>query len=332
MENILETKEKFLVFENMGYVYTVDPDTDLIQSAIRKHDQVPNKDVIGTEYKMYFNKTAKEEYEFILKIKNKKKQEKKNPKEKKVEEENNKIKSDNKIQKTDNNSKNKENKKATTPKKQIPKKKKIEIKILIPEQPVFSESCCENVLFNLLNKDNNANSKKHKSQFLIISTFKNCLENDLFEKLGLSYYELKPEDHIAFIRVKGKDGEKFTTKRNPLFPFNIQFAIDSFAKHIDVLILPPNKYILEEAIKSPFKINLLIPKKEMKEDYLKLINSKKYKFRKNLEKNYEKFIDEINDIKDKVNYIELDKDNLIINEKNYNNFDLFINNIHINKI
>lgn len=318
----MDTNEKSLVVKAMGYIYTVDKETDIIEKCIRVSDQSTIRESVGNTFESYIGETA---VSYLSKPRQVvKKVIKKETVTKKVNTvvQNNKQPS---VKKPNNNKgfnkqkpQNKNNNKKPMVKKQQ--------KFLIPPNPVFSQTSCEATLADYMEKNPDAVKKE---KFCIIASFENCIDFSILEAMGMSYFKMKPEDNIAFISVR-TGNNSLISKRNPMFPFNMPYVIETFSKYIDVLILPANKYILKEVLKSNYKINLFVPEKELKNEYLEVITARKNKLRKNFEKNFEKFVDEMEEYKDaskypNVNFQVLDKDNLVINASNIQKVNLIYN-------
>lgn len=317
----MDTNEKSLVVKAMGYIYTVDKETDIIEKCIRVSDQSTIRESVGNTFESYIGETA---VSYLSKPRQVvKKVIKKETVTKKV----NTVVQNNKqpVKKPNNNKgfnkqkpQNKNNNKKPMVKKQQ--------KFLIPPNPVFSQTSCEATLADYMEKNPDAIKKE---KFCIIASFENCIDFSILEAMGMSYFKMKPEDNIAFISVR-TGNNSLISKRNPMFPFNMPYVIETFSKYIDVLILPANKYILKEVLKSNYKINLFVPEKELKNEYLEVITARKNKLRKNFEKNFEKFVDEMEEYKDaskypNVNFQVLDKDNLVINASNIQKVNLIYN-------
>lgn len=317
----MDTNEKSLVVKAMGYIYTVDKETDIIEKCIRVSDQSTIRESVGNTFESYIGETA---VSYLSKPRQVvKKVIKKETVTKKV----NTVVQNNKqpVKKPNNNKgfnkqkpQNKNNNKKPMVKKQQ--------KFLIPPNPVFSQTSCEATLADYMEKNPDAVKKE---KFCIIASFENCIDFSILEAMGMSYFKMKPEDNIAFISVR-TGNNSLISKRNPMFPFNMPYVIETFSKYIDVLILPANKYILKEVLKSNYKINLFVPEKELKNEYLEVITARKNKLRKNFEKNFEKFVDEMEEYKDaskypNVNFQVLDKDNLVINASNIQKVNLIYN-------
>lgn len=316
----MDTNEKSLVVKAMGYIYTVDKETDIIEKCVRVNDQSTIRESVGNTFESYMGETA---VSYLSKPRQVvKKVIKKETVMKKL---NTVIKNNNKPPVKNNNKgfnkqkpQNKNNNKRPMVKKQQ--------KFLIPPNPVFSQTSCEATLADYMEKNPDAVKKE---KFCIIASFENCIDFSILEAMGMSYFKMKPEDNIAFISVR-TGNNSLVSKRNPMFPFNMPYVIESFSKYIDVLILPANKYILKEVLKSNYKINLFVPEKELKNEYLEVITARKNKLRKNFEKNFEKFVDEMDEYKDSskypnVNFQVLDKENLIINASNIQKVNLIYN-------
>ena len=255
MKNQEVINEKSLVINANGYTFTVNPETDIIENCVRKNDNSIIKESIGQTFESYIGEKA---ISYLEKLKKKFNVKQDGQQKKKVY-----IKNNNTEKKEFNNQErkpfNKNNNREQNNRKPFQKKQKV--KILIPSQPVFQPHHLEATLASYIEKDPNAKSKE---KFCIISTFNNCIDTKMFEDLGMSYYILKPDDNLAWIQVEGEN-KKLFSKRNPLFPWSLSWVIKLFSKYVDVLILPANRYILSSAIRSNFKINLLIPTIEAKE-------------------------------------------------------------------
>lgn len=317
----MDTNEKSLVVKAMGYIYTVDKETDIIEKCIRVSDQSTIRESVGNTFESYIGETAvsylSKPRQVVKKVIKKETVTKKvntvvqNNKQPPVKKPNNKGFNKQKPQNKNNN------------KKPMVKKQQ---KFLIPPNPVFSQTSCEATLADYMEKNPDAVKKE---KFCIIASFENCIDFSILEAMGMSYFKMKPEDNIAFISVR-TGNNSLISKRNPMFPFNMPYVIETFSKYIDVLILPANKYILKEVLKSNYKINLFVPEKELKNEYLEVITARKNKLRKNFEKNFEKFVDEMEEYKDaskypNVNFQVLDKDNLVINASNIQKVNLIYN-------
>ena len=328
----MNTNEKSLVVKAMGYIYTVDKDTDIIEKCVRANDNSPVRESIGNTFESYIGKSAVQylatprqvvkkvvKKEAVLQQVTQRSMNNYPPKQQQMRKPtNNNNKTFNKQRPQNNNKPNN--------KKPFNKKQQQEMKFLIPPNPVFSQSSCEATLANYIEKNPDA---QRKEKFCIIASFENCIDFAILEAMGMTYFKMKPEDNIAFISVK-TGNNSLTSKRNPFFPFNMPFAIDLFSRYVDVLILPANKYILKEVLKTDYKLNLFVPEKELKNEYLEVITARKNKLRKNFEKNYEKFVDEMEEYKDSskypnVNFQVLNKDNLVINASNIQQFNLIYN-------
>lgn len=318
----MDTNEKSLVVKAMGYIYTVDKETDIIEKCIRVSDQSTIRESVGNTFESYIGETA---VSYLSKPRQVvKKVIKKETVTKKV----NTVVQNNKqppVKKPNNkgfNNKQKPQNKNNNKKPMVKKQQKF----LIPPNPVFSQTSCEATLADYMEKNPDAVKKE---KFCIIASFENCIDFSILEAMGMSYFKMKPEDNIAFISVR-TGNNSLISKRNPMFPFNMPYVIETFSKYIDVLILPANKYILKEVLKSNYKINLFVPEKELKNEYLEVITARKNKLRKNFEKNFEKFVDEMEEYKDaskypNVNFQVLDKDNLVINASNIQKVNLIYN-------
>lgn len=319
----MDTNEKSLVVRAMGYIYTVDKETDIIEKCVRANDASPVRESVGNTFESYIGEPA---VSYVSKPRQVvKKVIKKEVVTKKVNENSHKPKPQNKFNNNKPNNKgfNKQRPQNNKNKKPMVKKQQ---KFLIPPNPVFSQTSCEATLADYMEKNPDAVKKE---KFCIIASFENCIDFSILEAMGMTYFKMRPEDNIAFISVR-TGNNSLITKRNPLFPFNMPYVIEAFSKYIDVLILPANKYILKEVLKSDYKINLFVPEKELKNEYLEVITARKNKLRKNFEKNFEKFVDEMEEYKDSskypnVNFQVLDKENLVINGSNIQKVNLIYN-------
>lgn len=311
--------KKLLIIEANGYKFHVDPETDIIEECYKSFDNSKVVDSIGNEFSMYMGETALQ-YQKSHEKKDRKRVVMKNNN---SHQPNDKKKFEPRDRKPYQN--NKPNNNGGENKSFQKRKPRGKVKVLIPNQPIFEPNHCLSILADLMYQE----PKPEGNPYCIIATYKDCIDLKMFDDLNLKYYAIEPEDHIAWMKVRGENN-KLITKRNPLFPWSMGWIMYLFSKHIDILIVPANKYILKEIKKTKYKVNLLIPSKEAKTEYLNLISEEKNNFRKNFEKNFERFIEEMEEYKDKekyanFNFVTLDKENIKIFKENIQNLKLEYN-------
>lgn len=331
MENQETTNKKLLIVRANGYIFHVDPETDIIEKCFRANDNVSVKDSIGNEFAQYMGVTAIKYLENLNKKVNQQMQQGKMVAKKQQMAAKKKVIVKNTNERINNNPQEYNNNNNHQQNRNKPFAKKPKQKVLIPSQPIFQPHHCEAVLADFMEKNPKASVKE---RFCIISAFNKVVDTTMFSDLGITYYEIKPDDNLAWINIEGPN-KKLISKRNPLFPWSMSWVTRCFSRYVDVLLVPANNYILTNLVRSNYQINILVPSQNARETYLDLISDQKKNIRANLRKNYDRFVGEISKFKNKenypnVNFIHLEEKDVFVTKENLQSIPL-VYNIHENK-